>query len=89
MQWMSGDGKWVVVLIRRSVSNGRDGEWLRVSHRGFYVGEARDWDGVARLGVDVADLREALEPSGWLLGRRRSGCLVTYLGGHVGGYAGR
>jgi hypothetical protein len=37
--------------------NGRDGNWLRVTHR-FVIGEARDWDGVARRGVDVSDLRE-------------------------------
>jgi hypothetical protein len=30
----------------------------RVSHHGFYIGKARDWDGVARLGVDIGDLRE-------------------------------
>jgi len=29
-------------------------------HRGLYTGEARDRDGVARLGVDVPDLRESL-----------------------------
>jgi hypothetical protein len=58
MRWMSSDGTWVVELVRRTNSTGRDGEWLRVSHHGFKVGEARDWDGVARLGVDVGDLRE-------------------------------
>jgi hypothetical protein len=56
---MSSDGKWVVTLVRLSATgNGRDGEWLRVSHRLFFVGEARDWNGVARLGVDTGDLRE-------------------------------
>lgn len=59
MRWMSSDGEWVVDLVRRSGSgNGRDGEWLRVFHHGFKLGEARDWDGVARLGVDIGDLRE-------------------------------
>jgi hypothetical protein len=43
-----------------ATGNGRDGDWLRVSHRGFFVGEARDWDGVARLGVDIGDIGEAL-----------------------------
>jgi hypothetical protein len=35
-----------------------DGAWLLVTHHGFKVGEARDWGGVARLGVDIGDLRE-------------------------------
>lgn len=56
---MSSDGTWVVELVRRTASgNGRDTEWLRVSHHGFRVGEAKDWDGVARLGVYIGDLRE-------------------------------
>ena len=60
MRWMSSDGDWVVELVRRTASGaGRDGEWLVVLHHGFKVGEARDWDGVVRLGVDVSDLREA------------------------------
>jgi hypothetical protein len=59
MRWNSSDGTWVVVLVRLTdTGNGRDGDWLRVSHCGFKVGEARDWDGVARLGVDISDLRE-------------------------------
>jgi hypothetical protein len=58
MRSMSSDGKWVVVLVRLTATgNGRDGGWLRVTHCLLFVGEARDWDGVARLGVDVADLR--------------------------------
>jgi hypothetical protein len=55
---MSSDGTWLVELVCRAASSGRDGVWLRVSHHGFRVGEARDWDGVAKLGVDVGDLRE-------------------------------
>lgn len=31
-----------------------------MSHHGFRVGEAKDWDGVARLGLDIGDLREGL-----------------------------
>jgi hypothetical protein len=74
---MSSDGKWVVTIVRLSATgNGRDGEWLRVSHRGFFVGEARDWNGVARLGVDTGDLRE--EALGLQALRRRSG-----FGGHA------
>jgi hypothetical protein len=61
MRWMSSDGLWVVQLVRPTVAGrGREGDWLRVTHRGIYIGEARDWDGVARLGVDVSDLRETL-----------------------------
>ena len=60
MRWMSSDGKWVITHVHLTAAgNGRDGDWLRVSHHGFFVGEARDWDGVARLGVDIGDLREA------------------------------
>jgi hypothetical protein len=29
-----------------------------IPHHGFYIGKARDWDGVARLGVDIGDLPE-------------------------------
>jgi hypothetical protein len=59
MRWMSRDGDWVVELVRRTASgNGRDGNWLLVRHCGFKVGEARDWNGVERLGVDIGDLRE-------------------------------
>jgi len=59
MRWMSGDGTWVVDLIQLTgTSDGRDGAWLRVTHHGIYVGEARGWDGVASLGVDISDLRE-------------------------------
>jgi hypothetical protein len=51
----------VVELVHLTATgNGRDGDWLRMSHRGFFAGEARDWDGVARLGVDIGDLREVL-----------------------------
>lgn len=63
MRSMSSDG-WVVELVGRTGSgNGRDGEWLRVSHHGFKVGEARGWDGVARLGVDVQPGRSPRMPS--------------------------
>lgn len=56
---MSSDAKWVVALVQLTATgNGRDGDWLRVTHRGFFIGEARNWDGVARLGVNVSDLRE-------------------------------
>jgi hypothetical protein len=58
MKWMSGDGDWIVELIQLTATNGRDGAWLRVTHHGIYIGEARDWDGVTRLGVDIGDLRE-------------------------------
>jgi hypothetical protein len=59
MRWVSGDGHWAVVLVRLTATgNGRDGDWLRVTHRGFFAGEARGWDEVARLGVDIGDLRE-------------------------------
>jgi hypothetical protein len=58
MRWMSSDGEWVVELVRRTASSGRDGDWLVVKHHGFKVGEAREWDRVARFGVDIGDLRE-------------------------------
>jgi hypothetical protein len=32
-----------------------DGEWVVE----LVVGEARDWNSVARMGVDIGDLREA------------------------------
>ena len=55
---MSSNGQWGVKLIRlTNTGNGRDGDWLRVTHRGFFAGEARAWDGVAGLGVDIGDLR--------------------------------
>jgi len=59
MRWISSDGRWVVTLIQLTATgDGRDGHWLRVTANGFYVGEARDWDGVTQLGVDISDLRE-------------------------------
>ncbi len=58
VKWMSSDGQWVVELIRLTATRGQDGDWLRVTHHGFYIGNARDWDGVAHLGVDIGDLRE-------------------------------
>ena len=59
---MSGNGTWVVAPVRlTATSDGRDGAWLRVTHRGISIGEARDWDAVSRLGVDIGDLREALD----------------------------
>ena len=36
-------------MRRTGMGNGRDGDRLRVSHRGFFAGEARDWDGVPEL----------------------------------------
>jgi len=59
---MSSDGNWVVELVKlTATSNGRGRDWLRVSHRGFFVGEARDWDGVTGPGADISDLRETLD----------------------------
>jgi hypothetical protein len=60
MKWISSDGTWVVVLIQLTgTSDGRDGTWLRVTHHGVLAGEARDWDGVALMGVEIGGLREA------------------------------
>jgi hypothetical protein len=48
-------------LVRLTATgNGRDEEWLRVTQQGFYADEAGEWDGVARLGVDLAGLQELL-----------------------------
>lgn len=56
---MSSDGGWVVVLVHLTATgNGRDGGWLRVTCPGFYIGEARDWDGVTRICADIGDLAE-------------------------------
>ena len=60
MKCTSSDGTWVVELVSRTASRGREGDWLVAKHHGFKVGEARNWDGVARLGVDTGDLRETL-----------------------------
>jgi hypothetical protein len=79
---MSGDGLWVVVLIElTNTDNGRDGAWLRVSHHGIFVGEARDWDGVRRLGVDVGDLGG--RASGKADAGRVAGCIASERG-HTG-----
>jgi len=48
-----------VEVIRRSGSNGRDGDWLRVQHHGYVWAEARTVTELARLGTDVADLIDA------------------------------
>jgi hypothetical protein len=47
MKWMSSDGQWVVELIHLTATRGQEGDWLRVTHHGFYIGKARDSDGVA------------------------------------------
>jgi hypothetical protein len=60
MSWMSSDGHWVVKLIHLTATRRQDGDWLQVTHHGLYIGKAHGWDGVARLGVDIGDLRECL-----------------------------
>jgi len=58
VKWISSDGHWIVEFVRLSAAgHGRDWDRLRVTHHGYLVGEARDWDEVDKLGVDVADLR--------------------------------
>jgi hypothetical protein len=85
VKWMSSDGEWVVELVRRTAtSNGRDGDWLRVTHCGFKVGEARDWDGVARMGVVIGDLREALGPADGAEPKAAKACRTTPKAASVG-----
>jgi hypothetical protein len=39
VRWVSSDGQWVVELVHLTATgNGRDGDWVRVSHRGFFRG---------------------------------------------------
>src|SRR5262245_42651894 len=54
-RWRAAFVSRVVELVHRTAAGRGGGEWLRVTHRGIFIGEARDWDGMARLGVDIGD----------------------------------
>ena len=45
-------------MIRLSLTgDGRDGEWLRICHRGFYVAEVRSVGELSRF-VELSELQE-------------------------------
>jgi hypothetical protein len=53
MRWMSTDRQWLVVLVHLTATgSGRDGGLASGHAPRVLVGEVRDWDGVARMGVD-------------------------------------
>ncbi|MGA3155655.1 MAG: hypothetical protein ACLPN6_05950 [Streptosporangiaceae bacterium] len=59
MRLRSADGDWRIDVIRLSLTaDGRDGEWLRICHRGFYVAEVRSVRELSRF-VKLSDLQEA------------------------------
>ena len=37
---------------------GRDVEKLRINRDGYFLADVRSWDDAAKLGIDIADLRE-------------------------------
>jgi hypothetical protein len=49
----------VVEVVRLSCTNGRDGDWPRVTRHGSHVADVRTVGELAGLGVDLADFREA------------------------------
>jgi hypothetical protein len=58
-RFVTGDGRTRVDAISLSATGtGRDGEWLRVTSDGFFVGQVRSCRDLAKL-VDLADLKEA------------------------------
>ena len=60
MKLRSKDGHWRVDLIRLSdTGTNRDGEWIRITRRGYFVAEVRTVEELARY-VDPAELEEAL-----------------------------
>jgi hypothetical protein len=53
-------GARVDVITRSLTGTGRDGQWYRVTGpHGDYAGEARTTDGLAALGIDLAELELA------------------------------
>jgi hypothetical protein len=60
MRLVSSDGTVVVETIRLSGTSGRDGEWLRVKRGGYHVADVRTVAELAELGIDLADLSEAI-----------------------------
>ena len=60
MRLVSSDGCTVVDVIRLSCTRGRDGEWLRVRRGRWHVGDVRTVGELAALGVDLADMDEAV-----------------------------
>jgi hypothetical protein len=71
---VSSDGSTVVEVVRLSCTNGRDGEWLRVRRHGFHIGSVRSVAELAGLGVDLAELHEAVLSTP-VRHRRRQDCL--------------
>jgi hypothetical protein len=53
-------GARVDVITRRLTGTGGDGQWYRVTGpHGNYAGETRTTDGLAGLGIDLAELELA------------------------------
>lgn len=56
MRVRSADGDWVIDVVRLSLTGtGRDGEWFRLSRRGWFVAELQSVAELAEL-VDLATL---------------------------------
>lgn len=63
MKWRSKDGNWQVEDITLALTgDGRDGHWLRLRYRGYFVAECRTVAELARY-VDISELEDALRAS--------------------------
>lgn len=63
MKWRSKDGNWQVEVITLALTgDGRDGHWLRLSYRGYFVAECRTVAELARY-FDISELEDALRVS--------------------------
>jgi hypothetical protein len=68
MRCVSRDGTTVVEVIRRSWSNHRDGEWIRVHRGGYHVADVRTVAELEFLGIDPADLSAAESLARFIMG---------------------
>lgn len=60
-RWLTADGQWVVDVISVSATGTRlDGVWLRIRQHGFFAGEVRGLEDLARFPFTVTDLQSAL-----------------------------
>jgi hypothetical protein len=59
-RWVSADGQWVIDVISLTLTGtSRDGTWLRIRHHGFFAGEVRRPEDLARFPFSPAELGPA------------------------------
>lgn len=76
-KFVTSDGRTVVETIRLSLTGtGRDGQWFRIKHNGFFYAEVRTCAELGQL-INLADLRELLARRAAAKGRARRWLRVT------------